>query len=153
MQKDTVIREILQARDSVVDRYGPLFQPGAIENIDEEVLRSFLLIENNKHWSGLSRQNNRICADMAVTRAALGELVDESRPIDERTQAVTEIKGFGKGIITAILTVAYPDKFGVWNNTSEGGLIDLDLLPEWPRGASFGERYAAINEVLNDLAR
>lgn len=26
-------------------------------------------------------------------------------------------------------------------------------MPEWPRGASFGIRYAAINAVLNELAR
>lgn len=153
MQKDTGIRYILDSRDSVIDRYGPQFQLGAIEQIDEEVLRSFLLIENNKHWSGLFRQSNRICADMTKTRAALGELVDETRPIEERTQAATEIKGLGKGIITAILIVAYPDRYGVWNNTSESGLVELDLLPDWPRGASFGVRYAAINAVFNELAR
>lgn len=153
MQKDTEIRHILESRDSVINRYGPQFQPGAIEQIDEEVLRSFLLIENNKHWSGLFRQSNRICADMATARAALGELVDETRPIEGRTQTATEIKGLGKGIITAILIVAYPNRYGVWNNTSESGLVELDLLPDWPRGASFGVRYAAINAVLNELAR
>lgn len=153
MQKDAQIRDILESRDSVVDRYGPQFQPGQIEHIDEEVLRSFLLIENNKHWSGLFRQSNRICSDMAVTRAALGSLVDERQPIEERTRPATEIKGLGKGIITAILIVAYPDKYGVWNSTSESGLVELDLMPEWPRGASFGVRYAAINNVLNEIAR
>lgn len=153
MQKNAEMREILEARDSVVDRYSPQFQPGQIEQIDEKVLRSFLLIENNKHWSGLFRQSNRICADMAATRAALGTLVDESKPIEERTRPATEIKGLGKGIITAILIVAYPNKYGVWNNTSESALVDLDLMPEWPRGASFGVRYAAINAVLNELAR
>lgn len=152
MQKNTEINEILKARDCVIDRYGPQFQSGAMEHIDEEVLRSFLLIENNKHWSGLYRQSNRICADMATTRSALGELVDETRSIEERTLAATEVKGLGKGIITAILMVAYPDRYGVWNNTSESGLVELELLPKWPRGASFGVRYAAINAVLNKLA-
>jgi hypothetical protein len=153
MQKDAEIRDILESRDSVVGRYGPQFQPGQIDQVDEKVLRSFLLIENNKHWSGLFRQSNRICADMAATRVALGALVDETRPIEERTRSATEIKGLGKGIITAILIVAYPNKYGVWNNTSESGLVDLDLMPDWPRGASFGVRYAAINAVLNELAR
>ncbi|MBB3956049.1 endonuclease NucS domain-containing protein [Novosphingobium sediminicola] len=153
MQKDTAIRDILESRDSVIDRYGPQFRPGAIEHVEEEVLRSFLLIENNKHWSGLFRQSNRICANMAMTRSALSELVDETRPIEERTRAATEVKGLGKGIITAILIVAYPDRYGVWNNTSESGLVNLGLLPEWPRGASFGVRYAAINAVLTTLAR
>ena len=148
-RKDT--REILDAKEEVFARYGPAFQPGAMENIDEDVLRSFLYFENNHHWSGLNRQVNRVCADMAATRAALAELVDETRPIADRMQPVTDIKGMGKGIITAILHIAYPDKYGVWNNTSHDGLIKLGLLPQMPRGASFGERYAAVNEILGKL--
>lgn len=140
--------EILAAKDEVIARYSPSFQPGSIENIQEDVLRSFLYFENNRHWSGLNRQVNRVCADMKVTRAALAELVDETRPIEDRMQSVVNIKGMGKGIITAILHVAYPDKYGVWNNTSHDGLWELDLLPELPRGATFGEKYAAINDVL-----
>lgn len=143
--------EILDAKEKVFARYSPAFQPGVIENIDEDVLRSFLYFENNRHWSGLNRQVNRVCADMAATRAALTELVDETRPIADRMQPVTNIKGMGKGIITAILHVAYPDKYGVWNNTSHDGLLELGLLPQTPRGASFGERYAAVNEILGKL--
>ena len=89
---------------------------------------------------------------MTATRAALSDLVDESRPIAERMQAATDIKGMGKGIITAILHVAYPGKYGVWNNTSNDGLVELGLFPEAERGASFGERYSAVNEVLVALA-
>lgn len=147
------IKDILEAKDEVLARYSPAFQPGRIEFIEEDVLRSFLYIENNRHWSGLNRQVNRVCADMTATRAALGGLVDESRPIVTRMQSVTNIKGMGKGIITAILHVAYPDKYGVWNNTSNDGLSELGLLPVPVRGASFGERYAAVNEVLVNLAR
>ena len=150
-RKDT--RDIIEARDEVFARYSPAFQPGAIDKIDEEVLRSFLYAENNHHWSGLNRQVNRVCADMEKTRAALGELVDETRPIQNRMQAVTDIKGMGKGIITAILHVAFPNKYGVWNATSNDGLVELDLFPEMPRGASFGERYAAVNSVLLGLSQ
>lgn len=145
--------EILDAKDEVLARYSPAFQPGSIEHIDEEVLRSFLYFENNKHWSGLNRQVNRVCADMVATRHALGQLVDETRPIADRMQPVTDIKGMGKGIITAILHVAYPDKYGVWNNTSHDALLELDLLPATPRGATFGERYASVNEMLTTLAK
>ncbi|WP_109313557.1 endonuclease NucS domain-containing protein [Ruegeria sp. AU67] len=145
-------REILEAKDEVLARYSPVFQPGTIGTIDEDVLRSFLYFENNHHWSGLNRQVNRVCGDMPTTRAALAHLVDETRPIADRMQPVTDIKGMGKGIITAILHVAYPDQYGVWNNTSHDGLLELCLLPQTPRGASFGERYAAVNEVLLRLA-
>ena len=153
MQDRGDTREILEAKDGVIARYSPAFQPGAIDAIDEDVLRSFLYFENNRHWSGLNRQVNRVCADMAATRAALAELVDETRPIANRVQTVTDIKGMGKGIITAILHVAYPDKYGVWNNTSNDGLVELGLFPVTPRGASFGQRYAAVNEILLALAQ
>ncbi|MEI4233718.1 endonuclease NucS domain-containing protein [Roseovarius sp. D22-M7] len=146
-------RDILDAKDEVLARYSPAFQPGAIENIDESVLRSFLYVENNRHWSGLNRQVNRVCLDMAATRHALGQLVDETRPLADRMQPVTGIKGMGKGIITAILHVAHPDRYGVWNNTSNDGLLELGLLPQTPRGASFGERYSSVNEVLTSLAQ
>lgn len=146
-------RKIQEARDQVYARYSPAFQTGAIGNVAEDVLRSFLYFENNHHWSGLNRQVNRVCADMEATRAALTELVDESRPISARMHAAAQIKGMGKGIITAILHVAYPQKYGVWNNTSNDGLLDLGLLPEFPRGASFGERYEAVNEYLVTLSQ
>ena len=81
---DAEITEILESQDEVLARYSPTFQPGRIETIEEEVLRSFLRIENNHHWSGLHRQVNRVCADMQVTRSALGELVNEMRPITDR---------------------------------------------------------------------
>ncbi len=145
-------REILEAKDEVLARYSPAFQPDTIGTIDEDVLRSFLYFENNRHWSGLNRQVNRVCTDMPTTRTALTHLVDETRPIADRMQPVTDIKGMGKGIITAILHVAYPDQYGVWNNTSHDGLLELGLLPQTARGASFGERYAAVNEVLLHLA-
>ncbi len=149
-RQDTL--DILEARDEVLARYKPAFQPETISTIEEDVLRSFLYFENNRHWSGLNRQVNRVCADMPTTRAALAHLVDETRPIAERMQPVTDIKGMGKGIITAILHVAYSDRYGVWNNTSHDGLLELGLLPQTPRGASFGQRYAAVNEVLLQLA-
>jgi hypothetical protein len=86
-------------------------------------------------------------------RSVLGLLVDESQPITSRLdEAIDRIKGLGKGIITALLQVAYPENYGVWNNTSERGLIATGLMPEFSRGTSFGAKYAQINEVLKPLA-
>jgi len=152
MMEDIDINKILYAQERVVARYGPAFQLGKIESIEEKVLSSFLYFENNCHWSGLHRQVNRICSDMSATRAALADLVDDSLPIASRMEAATSVKGLGKGIITAILHVAYPRKYGVWNNTSTEGLVELGLFPNVPRGAKFGERYSAVNDVLNSLA-
>ncbi len=146
------IESIISARDQVLGRYSPMFQPNAIGSIEEDTLRSFLYIENNMHWSGLYRHVNRVCADMHATRLALSALVDENQPIQSRLEPATEIKGMGKAIITAILHVAYPQKYGVWNNASESALVELGMFPDVPRGASFGERYAAINAVLTAAA-
>ena len=150
--EDAEMRELVSARDEVLARYSPSLQLEAIATLAEEVLRSFLYFENNKHWTGLNRQVNRICVDMDTTRNALTALVDEAQPIETRMEPVTAIKGMGKGIITAILHVAYPDRYGVWNNTSDVALIELGLMPAFERGASFGQRYTAINDVLLAVA-
>ncbi len=149
---DGEIREIIDARDEVLARYSPMFQSQEINQISEDALRSFLYFENNKHWTGLNRQVNRVSADMDATRAALASLVDESEPLETRMEPAASIKGLGKGIITAILHVAYPNRYGVWNNTSDAALVELGLMPAIARGAAFGQRYAAINRVLVKVA-
>ena len=151
-ERNSEFRSVVAARDQVLARYTPMFQPSAAASIDEEALRSFFYFENNRHWSGLHRQVNNACADLDALRQALSSLVDETRPIQSRFGPVTAIRGMGKGIITAILHVAYPQKYGVWNNTSEAALVKLGMFPDVPRGASFGERYAAINAVLTEAA-
>ena len=150
--KHEELRELIGARDEVLARYSQQFQPPAVLDLPEEVLRSFLYFENNKHWTGLNRQVNRVCEDMSATRLALAELVDESQPLANRMEQVLAIKGMGKGIITAILHVAYPDRYGVWNTTSDGALVELGMMPDFPRGTRFGERYEAINQVLLEIA-
>jgi len=92
-------------------------------------------------------------------RQALAILVDESRPIEERLDLLiprgrsTMVPYFGRGVITAILLVIAPDKYGVWNSTSEAGLKTLGVFPAPKSGASFSERYLALNAILHDLAR
>ncbi|MCB0026747.1 MAG: DUF91 domain-containing protein [Anaerolineales bacterium] len=63
------------------------------------------------------------------------------------------ISGMGRAIGTAILLVAYPDRYGVWNNTSEAGIKRVNLWPEFARGESEGSRYAKINELLCAIAK
>lgn len=147
-----VVQEVISSRDEVLARYSPSFQPDAISTLSEDVLRSFLYFENNRHWTGLNRQVNRICSDMNTTRTALADLVDEGQPIEARMEPSTAIKGMGKGIMTAILHVAYPDRYGVWNNTSDAALVELGLMPAFERRATFGARYSAINNVLRSVA-
>lgn len=146
-------QETIAAKDEVVARFGPSFRPGRVADITAEEFQAFLRFKNNRHWTGLERLGPRICADMDALRSALGLLVDEAEPLAERaTRAVDMVTGMASAVSTAVLLVAYPDRYGVWNSTSEGGLKAVGLWPTFDRGASFGERYVAVNSVLVALA-
>ncbi len=146
-------QEIIQSRDAVLARFQPVFSSDHLPQLDEAEVKAFLRMENNKHWSGLHRQGNRICADMAVLRRALDTLLDETQPLPQRLDyAVTSVQGLGKAIATAILLVAYPSKYGVWNNISEEALRKLGIFPSFQRGESIGQRYERVNNLLIGLS-
>lgn len=143
----------LYAKEKVYGEYQPYFQPGRVEEIKEHEIVSFLKKEHNRHWTGLVRSRNKITSDMEALRNGLSILVDESRPISERFgDAMDRVHGMGTAIATAILHVAYPDKYGVWNGTSKGGMKRLGLWPEFEYGASIGQKYERINGILLALA-
>ncbi|MGD8719879.1 MAG: endonuclease NucS [Candidatus Zixiibacteriota bacterium] len=139
--------------DSVLARFQPIFELNHLDGLTEDEFRSFLILNNNHHWSGLHRHGPKMCADMRKLRKALKNLLDESKPIEERMDKATgDVKGMGKAVATAILIVAYPEKYGVWNSTSENGLRNVGLWPEFEGGETIGEKYARVNEVLLTLA-
>lgn len=146
--------QIVIPQAQVMERFGPVFAFDHVGSITAEQFAPFLYFDNNRHWTGLHRQVNRLCEDIGKLNNALRILLDEKRPIAERMDDVVKVapSGLGKGIMTAILHVAHPDKYGVWNNTSEGALATLGIFPDFPRGSSFGEKYRQINELLVRLA-
>lgn len=148
-----------QAEQEVIAKYGELFNPKNIDNLTAEDFKSFLLFKYNRHWSGIFRTGNLITNDMARLREAIKILLDEGQPLEKRLDVLfppnkptNYIKGMGKAIATPILLVVYPDKYGVWNEPSQQGLKQINLLPQFGRGASFADKYIKINKVLNDLA-
>ncbi len=148
-----------QAEQEVIAKYGELFNPKNINNLTVDDFKSFLLFKNNRHWHGIFRYENLVTRDMAKLREAIRILVDESQPLEKRLNILfppnkpNYIKGLGKAVATPILLVVYPDQYGVWNEPSQQGLMQLNLLPQFGRGASFSDKYIVINNVLNDLAR
>lgn len=145
--------EIVVFRDEVLARYRPIFSSAHIPSLIKEEFTSFLYSENNHHWSGLYRKGLGAAENMDTLRQALAVLLDEDQSIRERLpKALDRVTGLGKGIATAILMVAYPDRYGVWNNTSEAALRQLGLWPDFERGANIGGRYAKINGLLARLA-
>ncbi|MEA1885222.1 MAG: endonuclease NucS [Thermotogota bacterium] len=149
-----IFHSIVDPRDGVISRFRPVFSSESVFEITEQEFKEFLLFDNNKHWSGLHRMGSKICSDMHALREALKILVDENQGIESRLDYVAgSINGMGKAITTAILLVTYPDKYGVWNNTSEGALKILNVWPKFERGESFGKRYLKINKLLLEIAQ
>lgn len=144
--------------EEMLERYGRLFDPANIPNLTAEEFKSFLSIKNNKHWKGIHRQSGLLTRDMDRLREALSILVDEERPLRERLEKLFPkeqlgfVKGLGRAIATPILTVVYPEEYGVFNSRSERALKHFGLFPDFERGASFADRYIAVNEVLNRRA-
>jgi hypothetical protein len=153
-QYNLPLEPTLTQKSEVLDQFQPLFAPDHLPALTESEFRSFLLFKNNRHWSGLHRLGSRICADMAQLRRGLAVLLDEAQPIDKRYDyAIQQIKGMGRAVATAILQVMHPDKYGVWNSTSEGGLKAIELWPDFDRGELEGIRYVKINAILLRLAQ
>ena len=119
---------LINARNAVLARYQPIFSPESLPNLSASDFQSFLLFKNNRHWTGLHRRGPQLCQDMDGLRAGLLGLHETSRPIADRFDAALEsVKYLGKGILSAVLHVMYPNLYGVWNRTSEGGLKLLQI--------------------------
>jgi len=143
---------------NVIGKYGKIFDPTNLDNLSKEDFKSFLLIKNNLHWEGIHRQGNMITADMAKLISTLKILLDESISSKDRLSRIFSandrciIHGLGKAVLTPILLVAYPDKYGVWNRRSEDALRQLDLFPKFLPKDGFAEKYIKVNNVLTELA-
>jgi hypothetical protein len=146
------LKLMAEARDEVLARYQPIFSRDELPILTAADFQSFLLFKNNHHWTGLHRQGPQICQNMDGLRAALIEMHNASRPIEDRFDAALQsVNHLGKGILSAILHVIYPNEFGIWNRTSEGGLKLLEVWPDFDHGLSPGQLYRTINGVLRQL--
>ncbi len=155
---DRIGAQIRDAKEQVIARYRPIFCPENLDNLTSEDFKSFLLFKNNQHWDSLHRQSGWMTADMAKLKDALGLLLDEKLPIKTRLNRLRPskgepmVRGLGRAVITAILQVMHPDKYGVLNNPAEKGMKKTKLWPEFPRSASFGDKYEIVNNVLVEVA-
>jgi hypothetical protein len=157
--QDWNLDQIAQAKRDVVARYGGVFSPGNLGQLDRGTFLSFLKFENNHHWYGLNRHGDRVTRDMPRLRAALSLLVDESKPLKDRLDQLRPIGGpaliygLGRAVLTAILHVVYPERYGVLNNVTEEGMKTLNLWPSSFSGQSFAETYEAVNRQLLAIAK
>lgn len=148
--------QILKAREEVIARFQPKFQrPDQLSASD---FRDFLEFKHNQHWTGLQRPTRRVCDDMPKLRRALAFLFDENIDIGERLDTLTSkteysVDGLNKGILTPLLLVRYPEKYGVWNGKSAAALKALCGWPKFSRGMSVGGKYRILNEIYLQLVK
>jgi hypothetical protein len=154
---DKEIGKILRARDPVLARYGPIFSPNHIGVLTPDEFRGFLQFENNQHWTGINRWVTTLTYSMDALRSTLTFLLDERVPIRERIDAIlsedgsSRITGLGKAVVTPILLVFRPDRYGVWNQPAESGMKQLGIWPIEQSGLTVGAKYEAINTLLHRL--
>ena len=153
-QADQGFREVVASKGQVLARFQPVFFPARVGSITEREFKDFLVFKNNRHWAGLQRQGPFMCANMSALRSALAILVDEKIPIEKRLDQLLPrgkapmVPRLGRAVLTAILQVVNPDKYGVWNMTSEGAMKSLKVWPTFDSKDSFGERYLRVNEIF-----
>lgn len=149
---NTRLQPSLTRQEEVLARFQPIFSPMALSSLTAEDFKSFLPFRSNLHWSDLSRHEKEMCADMTALRGTLTVLADDNQPIEKRYDyALGNIKGMGRAVLTAILLVMFPQKYGVWNATVEDGLKSLSLLPQHRLDETPGQYYNRVNAILNRL--
>lgn len=154
-RQDTALERTFQ---DVRAKYGPMLTQQGISTLDPSKFRAFLTYNENRHWTGINRHSGDLTADLPRLKNALWTLLDKSKPIASRigeARKTMDGAGLGRAVISAILTVAYPEEYGVYNRKSELGLQKIgmfpgDTNPEFS-GQSTGKRYEQFNEVLSEL--
>ncbi len=144
---------------NVIKRYSEIFAPENLGDLTREDFHSFLCFSQNKHWDGIHRNSNDIMKNMNKLREALRILLDESIDISERLNILIPKKEqnfipyLGKAILTSILLIVYPEKYGVYNKRSYRVMRRLKVFKNKPhRISNFGEEYSIINKKLLDIA-
>ncbi|GAB4222283.1 MAG: hypothetical protein Kow0062_18940 [Acidobacteriota bacterium] len=155
--QDRSLDGMIAAQKDVRARFAPIFAPEALSELTADQMRSFLSYRNNRHWKGLDRLGPSITRDMDALRQALRELLDESRPIAERLDALlprgrARVRRLGKAVLTPILLIVYPDRYGVWNAVVESAMQTLGIWPEFERGLSVGRKYERLNSLMLRIA-
>ena len=135
-----------------------MFSSENLDKLTADDFRSFLCFKNNQHWDSIHRQGGMMTKDMPRLRETIRLLVDENVPLHSRLDRLrpsngdSMVKGLSRAVITPILQVVYPDKYGVFNRTTEEGMKRLSLWPKISRGATFADHYESINPILVEIA-
>jgi len=149
-------------KDVVLERFQPVFSASHLCELTRAEFESFLLFKNNHHWTNMNRVGKYMVENMDLLREALTILVDETRPVRERLNELrperywgthSKVSHLGTPMLTGILQVTQPDKYGVWNNTSDAGLKALKLWDKRWETQLAGDSYVEMNEMYLHFAK
>jgi len=157
---DPDFQDIISHKQAVLKRYQQVFNPQRIHLLSKKEFEDFLLYRNNHHWTDLHRVRKYMTENMALLRKALAMLLDESHPVRERLNLIrperywgehSMVSHLGTPVLTAILMVVYPEKYGVWNNTSDEGLQIVRLWDSRWEVDPAGDVYEEMNQIYLQL--
>lgn len=146
-----------QIRIKTKEKYAILFSQPRLKELTREDFESFLYYKNNRSWTNLYRRGKEAAYKIEDLKKVIAYIQNESIDIKVRINSVLQggsyyVRGMGKNLATAILHICdREDKYGVWNNRTEGGLQKLGRLPR--RTYNKGEFYYMINTELNRLKK
>lgn len=152
--------DITSHKHEVLKKYQWVFSHEHIPSLTKAEFRDFLLIKNNHHWNSIHRQGPQITSDMDLLRKTLLIWLDERITIEERINQIRPERKFGEHamvlnlgmpVLTAILLIRFPDKFGVWNNTSDEGLRIAGLWKERWEKEPGNKVYIEMNDIYLEL--
>lgn len=151
LKADADAEKVLAGRSEIFSHFGPLFVEGG-DALTPEEFKDFLAFEKTCSWTGLSRQQRALLGNFESVKKAIRVLMLKpeynDNIADRMDQAEKSAKGFGTGIITPILFVAYPDYYGVWNSRAEIALSRLGLGIVEDKGDSMGRKYEKVNGAM-----
>ena len=155
--KPTNKQDLRKIEKEVISKYKAIFTLDHIDKLEWEEFRGFTKFSNNRHWSNLHRYNGALEADFARLKVALKLLLDEKIPIKERLERTVsldgseKVTGFGPALATAILTVAFPTKYAVYNNPVERA-VNRVQSKKYSK-SYFAEQYEEFNRYANKIAK
>lgn len=157
---DADFENITKRRDITLKKYQQVFSPTRISLLTKTEFTDFLLYRNNNHWDSLHRVGKYMVEDMELLREALTILLNEAIPIEDRINqlrperywgANSMVSHMGMPVLTAILLIIHPDKYGVWNNTSDTGLRKTRLWDKRWDSLPTGQTYCEMNQIFHEL--
>lgn len=124
-------------------------------NFDYGQWHAFLNILQFGNLRPLHRSKRQLITKMKEVGAAFRILVDDSRKIEARMQAVlsgpAKVKGIGLNVITKILTAHDGKSWPVYNQRVQGVLEKYGY--GIPRGAGKAEKYLAFAKLMQRFVR